>query len=107
MLTRRSLTRACMEQRDLNVLSFAFPTRETIPPPIMEAASYWMVTPQSMIRIVDLDKTLAAFRQQEGAGPCPDNATLRGLSALEQVERLLGTLSDSPFRVFVWPLDWI
>ena len=58
-----------------------------------------------MIKIVDLDRTVALFRAQAGDKFDLDAAKIRSLPEPQQVEALFGTLTGSPFNIWLWRLD--
>lgn len=96
-----------MERFGLFSLNFFFPEKSVIPEPILQAASEWTMTSSGMVKIVELEKTLSLFTAQSEKGKIPDIASLKTLTETEQTSVLFGTLSESPFNIFFWPLDHI
>ncbi|MFH2067848.1 MAG: GNAT family N-acetyltransferase [Candidatus Omnitrophota bacterium] len=96
-----------MERFSLSSLTFFFPEKSVIPEPILQTASEWNITSSTMLKIVDPEKTVYLFAPQSEKGKIPDSASLKTLTEVEQVSALFGTLSESPFNIFIWPLDRI
>ncbi|MFA5393841.1 MAG: GNAT family N-acetyltransferase [Candidatus Ratteibacteria bacterium] len=94
-----------MEHFNLSSLNFFFPEKSIIPGSILQAASAWNITSSAMLKIVDLQKTVSLFAAQSGKEKIPDVASLKTHAETEQVPALFGTLSESPFNIFLWPLD--
>ena len=106
-LTIMEIAGYAMERFRFPSLTFFFPEKSVIPEPILQTASEWNITSSTMLKIVDLEKTVSLFTAQSGKGKIPDNASLKALTETEQVSTLFGTLSKSPFNIFIWPLDHI
>jgi len=96
-----------MERFGLSSLNFFFPEKSIIPEPILQAASEWNIAFSAMLKIVDLEKTISLFTAQSEKGKIPDIYSLKTLPETEQVSVLFGILLESPFNIFLWPLDYI
>lgn len=102
------LARQVMEQNKLPGLTLVAPEGIPVPPLLLRAASGWNLAHACMAAILDLPRTLEAFRPQcEALPPGFDLPALASCSATEQVHRLFGSLGKSPFHLFVMPLDQI
>ena len=96
-----------MERFGLSSLNLFFPEKSVIPEPILQAASEWNIASSVMLKIVDLKKTVSLFAPQSEKGKIPDIAFLKALPETEQAAALFGTFPESPFNIFLWPLDLI
>ena len=96
-----------MERFSLSSLNFSFPEKSVIPETVLQAASGWNITSSVMLKIVDLKKTVSLFAPQSEKGKIPNIASLKTLPETEQVSALFGVFSESPFNIFIWPLDLI
>ncbi|MCX5642959.1 MAG: GNAT family N-acetyltransferase [Candidatus Omnitrophica bacterium] len=101
------ITGYVMERFGLSSLNFFFPDKAVIPEPILQAASGWNITSSTMLKIVDLEKTLSLFAPQHQERKIPDLASLKTVPETEQVSALFSTFPGSPFNIFLWPLDHI
>ncbi len=106
-LTIMGIAAYLMERFSIPSLNFFFPEKSAIPTPILQAASNWTIHSSGMVKIVDLEKTVSLFAPQSKKGEIPDIASLKTLPETEQVSALFGALSESPFNIFIWPLDLI
>ena len=106
-LTILGITRYVMERFGDTPLTLFFPGRSAVPEPIFQSASDWSVVSTWMLKILDLEKTVSVFLLQTGGTAKPDLAALKSLPEPARVEALFGTLSGSPFNLFLWPLDCI
>ena len=91
----------------LSFLNFFFPEKSVIPEPILQSASEWNITSSTMLKIVNLEKTVSLFAAQSEKGKIPDIASLKTITETEQVSALFGTLPGSPFNIFLWLLDHV
>ena len=96
-----------MDRFSLSSLNFFFPEKSAIPAPILQAASNWTIHSSGMVKIIDLEKTVSLFTPQSEKEKIPNIAFLKSLTETEQVSALFGTFSESPFNIFIWPLDLI
>ena len=96
-----------MERFSLPSLNFFFPEKSALPEQILQAASGWTINSSEMIKIVDLEKTVSLFAPQSEKEKIPDITSLKALPETERVAALFGALSESPFNIFIWPLDLI
>ena len=95
-----------MRRLGINTLEFAFPGWNWIPPAMKVAASNWKIVPTCMIKILDLEAALQWLRPQSSEPLSLAVSQLKALPEVEQVDALFGTATNSPFNIFVWPLDF-
>lgn len=95
-----------MEQLEFSSV-FPFPAKSAIPEAFLRAASFWSITDSGYIRVVDTARTVSLFLDQNRPAAGIDVGALERLSQIEQAEALFGTLWDSPFNIFIWPLDHV
>lgn len=100
------LAGSLMKVLDLSCLEFPFPGGNAIPPLFADASAGVKLVESAKIRIIDLDRTIAAFQAQ-----AKDNVTdpdyIRNLDPAQQVEALFGLLKPGPFTFFMWDTDCV